>query len=168
MGHPVEQQVFEQHQKIIAVAQSGNNAKIALGEFLLWMREADRYKLIAGEEATWTSYLASPEVKIPYSSADRYMRIAKLYIQEIGLGYEDLNGLDTWGLHYLAHKGVVNKKNVHKWLSNIKELSRSDIKHMVSHPDVDVMKCKHEFEKVKPKWRCKKCETVTIHNPDIV
>ena len=160
MGIPVEEQVFEQHQKIVAVAQSGNNAKIALGEFLLWMREGERYKLVAGEDSSWTSYLASPEVKIPYTSAARYMTIAQKYIRELGLSYEDLNGLDTWALEHVA--GQVNKKNIRKWLGEIKELSRSDIKHLVRFGTKDVMKCRHEkVETLPERRRCVDCGVIT-------
>lgn len=156
----VEQQVFEQHQKIVAVAQSGNNAKIALGEFLLWMREAGRFKFVAGEDSTWTSYLASPEVKIPYSSASRYMTIAQKYIKDLGLSYADLDGLDTWALEYCAK--VVNKRNVRKWLGEMRELSRSDIKHLVKYPGKDQMKCKHEsYEHLPARTRCLSCGVIT-------
>lgn len=159
MSKSVEQQVFEQHQKIVAVAQSGNNAKIALGEFLLWMREAERYKSVAGEDSTWTSYLASPEVNVPYSSASRYMTIAQTYIKDLGLSYDELNGLDTWGLEYCSK--VVNKKNVRKWLGDIKALSRSDLRVLVKFPDQDQMKCKHtNVEELPARTRCKNCGTI--------
>lgn len=159
MSKTVEQQVFEQHQKIIAVAQSGNNAKITLGEFLLWMREGDRYKFVAGEESTWTSYLASPEVKLPYSTAARYMTIAQVYIKDLGLTYDELNGLDTWALEYCSK--VVNKRNVQKWLREIKELSRSDIKQLVKFGDTDQISCKHPHKEILPaRERCKDCGAV--------
>lgn len=157
----VEEKVFDRYKKITELAQSGNNTKIALGELLLWMREADRYKFIAGEESTWTSFLASPEINIPYSSAMRYMSIAQTYIKDLELKYEDLTGLDTWGLYYVAHSKIINKRNAKRWLANIRELSRSDLMQIVKFPDKDVMKCKHtDCEEIPPKRRCKNCGAV--------
>lgn len=168
MTKTVEQQVFDHHQNIAGLSQAGNNAKIALGEYLLWMREADRFKFVSGEDASWTDYLASPEVKIAYSTAARYMNIAQKYIKELGLSHDDLAGLDTWSLDHVAK--LVTKKNVKDWLDKIRELSRSDIKHLARFGDTDQMTCAHEknpdlFAPLPPKWECTKCGAITSRDP---
>ncbi len=153
------------HKKITEIAQASNSTKIALGEYLLGMRKGNKYREVWGEDTTWGEYLASPEVKIPYASAHRYITIAEKYIVELGLTYDDLYGLDTWALYYCAK--VVNKTNHEEWLSNIRSLSRSDIQQLVKYQGKDQMECKHEhLEKMPSKWKCPDCGVITNKDPN--
>lgn len=154
----------ELHQKIVEISRAHNSTNLALGEYLLYMKEDNRYQEVSGEGSTWGEYLASPEVKLKTSSAYRYMAIVKKYIVELGLKYEDLYGLDTPSLYYCVK--VINKDNHEEWLEKIKTLSRSDIEHLIKFGDKDQMACEHQFEPVPTKWKCKICGTITQHNPN--
>lgn len=155
----------QMHKKITEMAQASNSTKIALGEYLLSMKEGGKFREVAGEGSTWGEYLASPEVKIPYASAHRYITIAEKYIVELGLSYEDLYGLDTWALYYCAK--VVTKENQEEWLENIRTLSRSDIQQLVKYQGKDQMVCKHgNLNKMPSKWKCEDCGIITNVDPN--
>lgn len=150
---------FRLYKKLVENTQSANSQKIAIGDCLLQLRESGGYQEIAGEGESWTTFLAMPEVKIPYSTAARYMKIAEVYIRKVGLKYEDLLGLDTWSLYYVANK--VDKNNVHDWLGKVKELSRSDIQVLITHEGVDQMTCKHAMKPLPVKYKCDLCGIIT-------
>jgi hypothetical protein len=152
---------FEIYKKLVETTQTSNSQKIAMGDYLLELRQTGGYKDIAGESETWTTFLAMPEIKIPYTTASRYMKIAEVYIRKVGLSYEDLHGLDTWSLERVANK--VTKQNYKGWLEKVKELSRSDIVVEVTHEGVNQMECKHELKPLPAKYKCNKCGIITSH-----
>lgn len=126
---------------------------MALGEYLSKIKDSGEYLNYAD---TWASFLADPEINISKSMAARYSAIYRKYIQELGLDYEKLRGLDTNMLYYVA--GKIDKENADEWLEKVRTLSRSDIIREVKHPDANVMECEHEWKLHKEK--CHKCGEV--------
>lgn len=156
---------FELYEKLKDTTQKSNSYKIIMGEYLYRLKESKGYEDIAGEGETWTTFLAMPEIAIPYTTAARYIKIAEVYVHKLGLSYEDLQGLDVWKLETVANK--VTKQNVKEWLERIPTLSRSDIQTLVQHGEVDQMKCKHANLKVLPiKYKCLDCGIITLNNPN--
>lgn len=148
---------YEIHKEIEKLAQVKNTSSLALGEKLYAIKEGRMYRDITGDN-NFSTYLGSPEIKISPSTAFRYIAIYKKYIKELGLGYEDIYGLDTASLYTVAK--VVNKENIDEWLTNVKELSRSDIIRLVKFPDTDVMDCEHKW-KEDVRYKCEKCGEIT-------
>jgi|TARA_R100001530_G_scaffold116143_2_gene83185 hypothetical protein len=145
--------VFEKHQSILEITRARNNTTLILGKFLHEMLEDNKYETISGEDTSFASYLADPEVNISRSTAYRYVGIYRKFVLELGIPLEDLQGLDIIKLDKIQK--VVNKKNVKKWLSEIAVLSRSDLTRLIKYPDTDPMKCDHKWSCHKEK--CDKC-----------
>jgi hypothetical protein len=154
----------ELYKKIVEISQAKNSTNVALGEYLVEMRKNYKFREVSGEGTTWGEFLASPEVKIPYSSAHRYIKIAEKYIYELGLTYDNLYGLDTWALYYCSKK--VTKDNYRDWIEKIRHLSRNDLTQLVKFGDTDQVSCEHIYQPMPRKWKCLTCGDVTINNPD--
>lgn len=118
-------ELFEVLRKII---KTRNSSALAIGELLYYLKEKDRYKKVA-EGASWSAFLADPEINLHKTSAWRYMRIFSKYIRDLEMFADDLEGLDLIMLDQLVP--YVTKKNVDEWLSRIATLSRSDITKLI-------------------------------------
>lgn len=149
--------------KLIEINKASNSSKIAMGEYLLELKESEGYLDIVGSAGSWKEFLGSPEIKIPYSTAQRYITIAKKYIKELGMSYDDLYGMDTWCLARVAPHITPETKD--EWLGRIEALSRADIERLVKYGGKDTMTCQHHWNPMPPKWKCDLCGECTTHQP---
>ena len=156
MNEKTAEKVYKRHLKITEMTDAKNETDLVLGKYLYEMKETEEYKVIAGDDSTFTSYLADPEISVSVSKATRLMRIHIKYILELEMTYTDLRGIDTYKLQRIAKE--ITPENKDEWISRARTLSRSDIARLLEYPDVDPMTCQHLFKPHKEK--CGKCGEV--------
>ena len=112
-------------EKISALFNRVRNPKIVAGVYLLEIKKKKEYMFLDHGYSNWNEFLKSDRIKMPYTTAHRYLKIAEKYVEECGLTVEDLESHDTWSLTYIANK--VTKENVKEWLEFIKNHSRQEV-----------------------------------------
>ena len=156
MNEKQAEKAFKIHSKITEMTDARNETDLVLGKYLHEIHETEEFKIIAGEESNFATYLADPEIGISQAKATRLMKIYRKYILELGMGYSELRGLDTNTLQRIARE--VTPENKDEWIARVKTLSRSDISRLLKYPDADIMECEHKFEPHNEK--CGKCGEV--------
>jgi hypothetical protein len=121
-------------EKVSNLFNRKSNPKIAAGGYLLNLKNSGDYRFIGNGYNTWNEFLKSEWVKMPYSTAYRYLKIAEKYIGECELTIEELEGHDTWSLTYIANK--VNKENIKEWLAFINNNSRQDVINKIKNESI--------------------------------
>ena len=157
-----EKKIFESFQRLKGLQSSSNGVDMELAKELSYLKEKDkdgfsRYKVIMGyTEATWKAFVAQPELHISYDKAQRLVLLYNTYIKTYGFKAEEIIGIDSNSLCYVARRGILTKINVGEWVEKAKKLSRSDFQREVRFGNVDELECEHE-EKVKTTFTCSKC-----------
>lgn len=150
------EQIFAIHRKIVELSSMASASNLLRGQFFYEARKDDNFKLIAGEDATWKSYCADPEIGLSTTSVNKYIDVYEKYVLELGIPIEELYGIDINKLKKVSE--VITTENKEEWFSKMKTLSRSDIYRMFEHPDQDVMTCEHKWKNHKQK--CTVCGEV--------
>lgn len=147
-------EAFKLHQKAAELLKLSNSSTLVLGEIFWRIREKKLYQSILGDkEATFSQYIAQPEIGKSKGHISKLISIYLKYIKELKLRYKDIIGLDIERLYMIIR--AVDEKNVDEWLSKIKTLSRSDIFRELKGKNP--MTCIHEWEMKEPIYVCKIC-----------
>src|SRR3990167_3934557 len=127
-----ETKIFEAFQRLKTLRQSNSGVDLQLAKELSYLKakdknEKERYKIIMGyDEATWKAFVAQPEVHISYEKAQRLVLLYDIYIKKFKLKEEEILGVDSNSLCYVARRGILNEKNVRDWVGKAQELSHAD------------------------------------------
>ena len=157
-----ETKIFEAFQRLKELRQVTSGVDLQLAKELAYLKakdrnEKERYKVIMGyDEATWKSFVAQPELNLSYEKAQRLVLLHTVYIEKFKLKEEEIFGVDSNSLCYVARRGLLTEKNVKECVEKAKQLSRGDFQREVRFGTVDEMKCKHEY-KQKIVKTCSKC-----------
>mgnify|MGYP000627920115 CR=1 FL=1 len=136
-------QAFLIFQKLVELAKIRSTTYVAVGKYLSQIRQENKFKLIMGDDkASWSAFLATPEIKGLISNeanAYRYVAIYEKYIKELGLSEKEILGLDTVSL-YLCSRSYWKCEKCNKAVYNIRSLTQLKKKFKND-------KCKHDWRK---------------------
>lgn len=143
-------EIYEAFQNLKTLSNVSSGLNLEKAKWLSFLRENDRYKLLAGDEDIgWCKFVSQPELHLNYSLAARLVGIYETYIKKFGLKEQDLVGLDSNCLFRATT--FVNEDNLTEWLEKIRTLSREDFYREVKFGKVDTMKCNHVWKKLTTK-----------------
>ncbi len=113
----------ENYDIVLKSIQENLNSMLVAGEKLLWLKETGKYRGIGGN-MTWINFIQE-HLHLRYTTANRYVQIAKKFIKECGMTPVELNKYDTWSLSFIASR--VNKENLQEWLDKLEKFSRTEL-----------------------------------------
>ena len=154
MSEEINKNVFESFQELKQLSTVKTGIDLERARQLAYLKKDGNYKIIMGDqEASWTAFIAQPELQLSKSTAERLVKIYQVYVEKYGLKEEDLRGIDSNSLYRLST--VVNDDTIEEWISKAKNLSRADIYKEVKFGDIDEMQCSHF-------WTNKTLKTCTL------
>ena len=122
---------WEIHRAIVEAKLQGAFLSLRLGALLAKMREGTLYKEL--DYATWESYLGSPEVSMSPRTADRFIRLHRLYVGKLGYGESELAEAGISKLDIVARmvepegQDPLPKAEADEWVARAKTLSKADL-----------------------------------------
>ena len=126
----------ELHTEIESLVKSSFRHDIRLGQKLHDIKQNSWYKKAVGAGInTWGDYLKQPEVNITAYRAAKLIRLYEHFILEVGYKAQDLDGVPTYALDYIADKGLTDKDGVDSLLDDARFLSAKDFKERY-HDDI--------------------------------
>lgn len=119
----------ELHTEIGTLVKSSFRNDIRLGQKLHDIKQHGWYKKAVGAGInTWGDYLKQPEVNITAYRAAKLIRLYEHFILGVGYQAEDLDGVPTYALDYIATRGLTDKARIDDLLGDARFLSANDFK----------------------------------------
>lgn len=137
-----------------------------VGKTLWQLRENNLFKDILGDpKGTWNEFLGIPELSLPYSTANKYMRMFEVFKVNVPIDDTTLQKIPEYKLKLIyPHITEGNKERlIGAAIANSASSLAMVIAEVVSGVDVDA--CRHEAMDTKQYWTCKKCKERFTRDP---
>ena len=121
---PTESELaFELVQRIKTTIYSLTGHVLELGELLYTFKEKQYWRALNYDY--WKEFLGDPDISLPVSTADIFIRIYRKFVRELGVPKENLIDKDYSKL--LVILPMVDDENKGEWLAKATALSKSDL-----------------------------------------
>ena len=117
------------------------------------LKKDNLFRKVHGSEGqSWASFCS--ENHLVKSSSDQKVKVYELFVKTLGFTQEELYGLDTTGLYYIAlYKPNLSKKEASEWLGSLKVMGRGDFYQEISGKG----ECSHEHTEESVAYVCQNC-----------
>lgn len=128
---------FELHNEIGSLVKSQLKGEIKLAQKLHDIKRGEFYKEAVGQGIdTWVDYLRQPEVNITPYRASKLIRLYEHFILGLGYQQEQLEGVPTFALDFIARKGLLDVVGINTLIDDARALSEKDWKDKY-HDDIE-------------------------------
>jgi hypothetical protein len=138
---------MELHQLIMQNELNRRQLLFANMEHIGKMYHDKLYQVFLGDDtASWSAYMGQFDVFYTKSQVYLMNKIYQKFIKELGLDSKDISDIPHSKLGLLVN--LVNKENVHLWLTKSRELTSQDFKDEIRKATgkVSYLACSHQEE----------------------
>lgn len=119
----------ELHTDVETLVKASFRQDIRLGEKLYHLKSGGLYKKAIGSGInTWGDYIKQPEVNLTAHRANKLIRLYEHFILQIGYKPEDLDGVPTYALDYIASKNLFDVTAISVLLDDARVLTAKDFR----------------------------------------
>lgn len=140
------QELFNLSQEVKIAEYHRRKLFLILGERFYQIKKDKLYKKILGETASWSEFLAQPEIMLSRNEVYNLVRVHKKYVIEHGLQIDELSQIPLSRLLEMIPV-IKSKFDIEDWFFRAKTLSPSDftkeLRIMKGLPIED--ECEHKF-----------------------